>query len=32
MLARLLDDVLEDPGRNTRDHLLARVRDWLQPV
>ncbi|HSD31850.1 MAG TPA: CCA tRNA nucleotidyltransferase [Gemmatimonadales bacterium] len=32
MLARLLDDVLEDPGRNTRHHLLARVRDWLQPA
>lgn len=30
MLARLLDAVLEDPGRNTRDELLARVRDWLK--
>jgi hypothetical protein len=26
MLARLLDDVLEDPARNTRDWLLGRVR------
>jgi hypothetical protein len=24
-LARLLDDVLDDPARNTRDALLARV-------
>ncbi|HET8712203.1 MAG TPA: CCA tRNA nucleotidyltransferase [Gemmatimonadales bacterium] len=24
-LARLLDEVLEDPGRNTRDYLLSRV-------
>ena len=30
MLHRLLADVLEDPRRNTRDHLLARVRDWLK--
>jgi len=30
MLQRLLADVLEDPGRNTRDHLLARVREWLK--
>ncbi len=30
MLQRLLADVLEDPRRNTRDHLLARVRDWLK--
>jgi tRNA nucleotidyltransferase (CCA-adding enzyme) len=32
MLARLLEDVLEDPGHNTRALLLARVRDWLQPA
>ena len=30
MLQRLLADVLEDPRRNSRDHLLARVRDWLK--
>jgi tRNA nucleotidyltransferase (CCA-adding enzyme) len=30
MLQRLLGDVLEDPRRNTRDHLLARVREWLK--
>jgi tRNA nucleotidyltransferase (CCA-adding enzyme) len=30
MLQRLLADVLEDPRRNTRDHLLARVREWLK--
>jgi tRNA nucleotidyltransferase (CCA-adding enzyme) len=30
MLARLLDAVLEDPGRNTREDLLGRVRDWLK--
>jgi tRNA nucleotidyltransferase (CCA-adding enzyme) len=30
MLQRLLTDVLEDPRRNTRDHLLARVREWLK--
>lgn len=30
MLQRLLADVLEDPGRNTRDHLLARVREWVK--
>jgi hypothetical protein len=30
MLQRLLSDVLEDPRRNTRDHLLARVREWLK--
>jgi hypothetical protein len=22
--------VLEDPRRNTREHLLARVREWLK--
>ncbi|HEY6108427.1 MAG TPA: hypothetical protein VIV56_05920, partial [Gemmatimonadales bacterium] len=32
MLARLLDHVLDDPGHNTRDLLLARVRDWRQPA
>jgi tRNA nucleotidyltransferase (CCA-adding enzyme) len=31
LLGRLLDVVLEDPGRNTREDLLARVRDWLTP-
>ena len=30
MLQRLLGDVLEDPRRNSRDHLLARVREWLK--
>lgn len=30
MLQRLLEDVLEDPSRNTRGHLLARVREWLK--
>jgi tRNA nucleotidyltransferase (CCA-adding enzyme) len=30
MLQRLLTDVLEDPRRNTREHLLDRVRDWLK--
>ncbi len=30
MLQRLLGDVLEDPRRNTRDHLLTRVREWLK--
>jgi tRNA nucleotidyltransferase (CCA-adding enzyme) len=30
MLARLLDVVLEDPARNTREGLLARVHDWLK--
>ena len=30
MLARLLDDVLDDPGRNTRERLLERVREWLR--
>ena len=30
MLQRLLADVLEDPRRNTRDHLLTRVREWLK--
>ena len=30
MLARLLAAVLEDPGRNTREDLLVRVRDWLK--
>jgi tRNA nucleotidyltransferase (CCA-adding enzyme) len=30
LLAQLLDHVLEDPARNTREQLLARVRDRLQ--
>jgi tRNA nucleotidyltransferase (CCA-adding enzyme) len=30
MLQRLLGDVLEDPRRNSRDHLLARVQEWLK--
>jgi tRNA nucleotidyltransferase (CCA-adding enzyme) len=30
MLKRLLDVVLEDPARNTREGLLARVHDWLK--
>ena len=30
MLQRLLGDVLEDPRRNSRVHLLARVREWLK--
>lgn len=30
MLARLLEAVLEDPARNTRAGLLARVHDWLK--
>ncbi len=30
MLQRLLADVLEDPRRNSRDHLLARVQEWVQ--
>ena len=25
MLARLLDEVLDDPERNTKDYLLSRV-------
>ncbi|HEX6806662.1 MAG TPA: CCA tRNA nucleotidyltransferase [Gemmatimonadaceae bacterium] len=29
VLARLLDDVLEDPARNTRDALLARVANLI---
>jgi len=27
MLERLLEEVLEDPSRNTKDHLLARARE-----
>lgn len=30
MLQRLLGDVLEDPRRNSRDHLLARVQEWMK--
>ena len=30
MLQRLLSEVLEDPARNSKDHLLARVREWLK--
>jgi tRNA nucleotidyltransferase (CCA-adding enzyme) len=30
MLLRLLSDVLDDPRRNTRDHLLGRIREWLK--
>lgn len=32
MLARLLAEVLDDPKRNQRDHLLARVREIGRPV
>jgi tRNA nucleotidyltransferase (CCA-adding enzyme) len=32
LLGRLLDVALEDPGRNTREELLARVRDWRTPA
>ncbi|MDZ4674694.1 MAG: CCA tRNA nucleotidyltransferase [Gemmatimonadota bacterium] len=28
LLSRLLDEVLQDPARNTREHLMARARDW----
>ena len=27
ILRRLLDEVLDEPGRNTREHLLARARE-----
>jgi hypothetical protein len=27
-LERLLEEVLEDPSRNAREHLLARLRHW----
>jgi tRNA nucleotidyltransferase (CCA-adding enzyme) len=27
ILRRLLDEVLEEPWRNTREHLLARARE-----
>jgi len=30
ILQRLLVEVLEDPSRNTREHLLARVREWVK--
>jgi tRNA nucleotidyltransferase (CCA-adding enzyme) len=30
MLNRLLEDVLDDPKRNTREQLLGRVREWLK--
>lgn len=30
MLRRLLDEVLEAPKRNTREHLLGCVREWLK--
>jgi len=30
MLRRLLDEVLEAPKRNTREHLLRCVREWLK--
>jgi tRNA nucleotidyltransferase (CCA-adding enzyme) len=30
ILRRLLDEVLEAPKRNTREHLLACVREWLK--
>lgn len=30
VLNRLLGEVLEDPSANTREHLLARGREWLQ--
>ena len=30
MLQRLLSYVLEDPARNSKDHLVARVREWLK--
>lgn len=32
MLARLLEEVLDDPKRNQRDHLLDRVREIGRPV
>ncbi|MGE5142138.1 MAG: hypothetical protein ACM3OA_01730 [Acidobacteriota bacterium] len=32
MLARLLEEVLDDPRRNQRDHLLDRVREIGRPV
>jgi hypothetical protein len=32
MLQRLLREVLEDPRRNQRDHLLERVRDIGRPA
>ncbi|MCR5476948.1 MAG: CCA tRNA nucleotidyltransferase [Lachnospiraceae bacterium] len=28
VLQRLLEEVLEEPGRNTRDYLLERAREW----
>jgi tRNA nucleotidyltransferase (CCA-adding enzyme) len=30
MLQRLLAEVLQDPDRNTRERLLAQVREWLK--